>query len=147
MLTLPRRCYRAADATPLPLQHCRCGHTAAATLRLLHRIVLANATPAAVVPAAHCCYHTRRLHACRCHTRGYSDRHRHAGTGQPHPCHSTTATGPLVTHLTRRCHARLRDPHPLTVQPSPEAAGKWPEDTSNPHVHGQHTGTLGMVHP
>ena len=25
--------------------------------------------------------------------------------------------------------------------------GKWPEDTSNPYVHGQHTGTLGMVHP
>ena len=29
MLTLPRRCYRAADATLLPLPHCRCGHTAA----------------------------------------------------------------------------------------------------------------------
>ena len=36
MLILPRRCYRSADATLLPLPHCRCGHTAAATLRLLH---------------------------------------------------------------------------------------------------------------
>ena len=27
------------------------------------------------------------------------------------------------------------------------APGKWPEDTSNPPVHGQHTGTRGMVHP
>ena len=50
-LILPRRCYRAADAALLPLPHCRCGHTAAATLRLLHRILLVNATPAAVGPS------------------------------------------------------------------------------------------------
>ena len=30
MLILPRRRHRAADATLLPLPHCRCGHTAAA---------------------------------------------------------------------------------------------------------------------
>ena len=48
ILILPRRRYRAADATLLPLPHCRCGHTAA---WLLHCIVPANATPAAVVPA------------------------------------------------------------------------------------------------
>ena len=48
MLILPRRRYRAADAALLPLPHCRCGHTAAATLRMLHCILLANATPAAV---------------------------------------------------------------------------------------------------
>ena len=47
ILILPRRRYRAADATLLPLPHCRC-HTAA---WLLHCIVPANATPAAVVPA------------------------------------------------------------------------------------------------
>ena len=51
MLILPRRRYRAADAALLPLPHCRCGHTAAATLRMLHCILLANATPAAAVPA------------------------------------------------------------------------------------------------
>ena len=53
MLILPRRRYRAADATHLlPLPHCRCGHTAAATLRLvLHCPAPANATPTATVPA------------------------------------------------------------------------------------------------
>ena len=60
--------------------------------------------------------------------------------------HSATATGPLVTpHL-----PQPRQPPstpPLTAHPSPEAAGKWPEDSSNPQVHGQHTGTRGMVHP
>ena len=49
MLILQRRCYRAAAATQLPLPHCCCGHTAAATLRLLHCTLLANATPAAAV--------------------------------------------------------------------------------------------------
>ena len=128
MLTLPRRCYRAADATPLPLQHCRCGHTAAATLRLLHRTVLANATPAAVMPAAHCCYHTRRLHACRCHTRRYTDRHRHAGTGRQHPSHSTNATGPLVT------------PHPPLPRPPPRPPTRSPSTPAlKPHVNGRRT--------
>ena len=94
----------------------------------------------------HCRYHTRRLHACRCHTRRYTDRHCHAGTGQQHPSHSTTATGPLVTPYLPQPRPPP-NPLPLTVHPSPEAAGKWPEDTSNPPVHGQHTGTLGMVHP
>ena len=50
-LILSRRCHRAADATLLPLPQCRRGHTVAATLRLLHRILLANATPAAVGPS------------------------------------------------------------------------------------------------
>jgi hypothetical protein len=128
MLTLPRRCYRAADATPLPLQHCRCGHTAAATLQLLHRVVLANATPAAVMPAAHCCYHTRRLHACRCHTRRYTDRHRHAGTGQQHPSHSTTATGPPVT------------PHPPLPRPPPRPPTRSPSTPAlKPQVNGPRT--------
>ena len=122
------RRHTAASAT-LPLRpHCRC-HTAAAPSHA--RIVLANATPAAVVPAAHCCYHTRRLHACRCHTRRFPDRHRHAGTGQPHRCHTATATGPLVTPHPPQPRPPW-DPHPLIVHPSPEAAGKWPEDTSNP---------------
>ena len=51
MLILQRRCYRAAAATQLPLPHYCCSHTAAATLRLLHCTLLANATPAAAVPA------------------------------------------------------------------------------------------------
>ena len=150
-LILSRRCYRAADATLLPLPHCRCGHTAAATLRLLHRILLANATPAAVVPAedtptaATTPAASISAAATSAATR-YPDHHRHAGTGQPHPRHSATATGPLVTPYLPQPRPPPRPP-PLTVHPSPEAAGKWPEDTSNPYVHGQHTGTLGMVHP
>ena len=87
MLILPRRRYRAADAALLPLPHCRCGHTAAATLRLLHCPAPANATPTATVPAddyARCYCLTRRLHACHCHTRRHPDRHRHASTGRPH---------------------------------------------------------------
>ena len=61
-------------------------------------------------------------------------------------CNKPLCTQPLPPgRSTRRSHARR--PHPLTVLPDPEAAGKWPEDTSNPPVHGQHTGTRGMVHP
>ena len=46
----------------------------------------AATTPAASIPAAATSAATR-----------YPDHHRHAGTGQPHPRHSATATGPLVT--------------------------------------------------
>jgi hypothetical protein len=139
MLTLPRQCYRAADTTLLPLPHCRCGHTAAVTLRLLHRMSAtcspmphpplscppptAATTPAASTPAA-----------------------------------ATPAAFPTAPVPHHHCHRLLVtphppqprppwDPHPLIAHPSPEAAVKWPEDTSNPPVHGQHTGTRGMVHP
>ena len=144
-LILSRRCHTAAAATLPPRPHCCC-HTAAAPphparrchsrrCRPVEDTPTAATTPAASIPAAATSAATR-----------YPDHHRHAGTGQPHPRHSATATGPLVTPYLPQPRPPPR-PLPLTVHPSPEAAGKWPEDTSNPYVHGQHTGTLGMVHP
>jgi hypothetical protein len=140
-----RRRHTAAAATLPPRPHCCC-HTAAAPphparrchsrrCRPVEDTPTAATTPAASIPAAATSAATR-----------YPDHHRHAGTGQPHPRHSATATGPLVTPYLPQPRPPPRPP-PLTVHPSPEAAGKWPEDTSNPHVHGQHTGTRGMVHP
>ena len=96
----------------------------------------------------HCRYHTRRLHTCRRHIRRYT-----LPRPPPPRRHRPAAPAPLS-----HCHRAARDTlpaaaapasetPPLTVYPSPEAAGKWPEDSSNPHVHGQHTGTRGMVHP
>ena len=72
ILILPRRRYRAADATLLPLPHCRCGHTAADC----------GCSTASCPPMPHpplsCPPMTRplllphrRLHACRCHTRRF----------------------------------------------------------------------------
>jgi hypothetical protein len=151
MLILPRRRYRAADAALLPLPHCRCGHTAAATLRMLHCILLANATPAAAVPADDT--PTAATTPAASMPAAATPAATPTTTATPAPAsrtratlHSATATGPLVTpHL-----PQPRQPPstpPLTAHPSPEAAGKWPEDSSNPQVHGQHTGTRGMVHP
>ena len=140
-----RRRHTAAAATLPPRPHCCC-HTAAAPphparrchsrrCRPVEDTPTAATTPAASIPAAATSAATR-----------YPDHHRHAGTGQPHPRHSATATEPLVTPYLPQPRPPP-SPLPLTVHPSPEAAGKWPEDTSNPYVHGQHTGTLGMVHP
>ena len=143
-----RRRHTAAAATLPPRPHCCC-HTAAAPphparrchsrrCRPVEDTPTAATTPAASISAAATSAATR-----------YPDHHRHAGTGQPHPRHSAAATGPLVTPCLPQPRPPPKPP-PLTVHPSPEAAGKWPEDTSNPHVHGQHTGTRvstrGMVH-
>ena len=140
---MPPGCRRhTAAAATLPLRpHCRC-HTAAAPS---HR-------------ARQC--HTRRCHARRPLLLLHPPPPRlplpHPPLYRPPPPRRHRPAAPEPLH---HCHRAARDtspaaaspasetPHPLTVHPSPEAAGKWPEDTSNPPVHGQHTGTLGMVHP
>ena len=112
MLILPRRRYRAADAALLPLPHCRCGHTAAATLRMLHCILLANATPAAAVPADDT--PTAATTPAASMPAAATPAATPTTTATPAPAsrtratlHSATAIGPLVT------------PYPPQPRPSP----------------------------
>ena len=72
----------------------------------------------------------RRLHACRCHTRRFPDRHRHAGTGQPHPCHSA------LSH----CHRAARDTLPAAATPVSETPTRSPSSPAlKPQVNGPRT--------
>jgi len=124
-----RRRHTAAAATMPPRPHCCC-HTAAAPphparqchsrrCRPVEDTPTAATTPAASIPAAATSAATR-----------YPDHHRHAGTGQPHPCHSALSL----------CHRAARDTLPAAATPVSETPTRSPSSPAlKPQVNGPRT--------